>query len=42
MKDRVKWKKLDILLYPEVHIRLYCYVGDNCIAVVDGESVAFV
>ncbi|MCM1127071.1 MAG: DUF4340 domain-containing protein [Lachnospiraceae bacterium] len=33
---------LDNENYPEVHIQLYRYDGNSCIAVVDGESVAFV
>ncbi len=33
---------LDNENYPEIHIQLYRYDGNRCIAVVDGESVAFV
>lgn len=33
---------LDNENYPEVHIQLYRYDGKDCIAVVDGEPVAFV
>lgn len=33
---------LDNENYPEVHIQLYRYDGNNCIAVVDGNTVAFV
>lgn len=33
---------LDNEKHPEVSIQLYRYDGDNCIAVVDGETVAFV
>lgn len=33
---------LDNENYPEVHIQLYRYDGSNCIAVVDGNSTAFV
>ncbi len=33
---------LDNANFPEVHIQLYRYDGENCIAVVDGKSVAFV
>ncbi len=33
---------LDHENYPEVHIQLYRYDGNHCIAVVDGETVAFV
>lgn len=33
---------LDNENFPEVHIQLYRYDGENCIAVVDGKSVAFV
>lgn len=33
---------LDNENFPQVHIQLYRYDGENCIAVVDGKSVAFV
>lgn len=33
---------LDNENFPEVHIQLYRYDGDDCIAVVDGKTVAFV
>lgn len=33
---------LDNENYPEVHIQLYRYDGNNCIAVVDGNSIALV
>ncbi len=33
---------LDNENYPEVHIQLYRYDGNNCIVVVDGNTVAFV
>lgn len=33
---------LDNENYPEIHIQLYRYDGNSCIAVVDGEPVAFV